>query len=73
MAEMKDKEIKWLNRLKARGETLHGRLKSFRVLGTRFRHGKSPQERMAQHQMATESVCVIVLYDCENGRPLFDM
>jgi hypothetical protein len=72
MPEMKKEEIKWLNRLKARGETLHGRLKSFRVLGTRFRHGTGTEDKMNRHQMATESVCLIVLYDCENGRPLFD-
>ena len=33
MDEMSERDIKWLNRLKARGETLHGRLKSFNVLG----------------------------------------
>lgn len=72
MPEMKKKDIKWLGRLKARGETLHARLKNFRVLGTRFRHGAGTEDKMNLHQMATESVALIVLYDCENGRPLFD-
>ena len=72
MPEMKRKDIKWLGRLKARGETLHSRMKSFRVLGTRFRHGTGTQDKMNRHQMATESVSLIVLYDCENGRPLFE-
>jgi hypothetical protein len=72
LPEMEKTHIKWLGRLKARGETLHARMKNFRVLGTRFRHGKGTQDKMKRHQMATESVAVIVLYDCENGRSLFD-
>eukprot|EP00986_Skeletonema_menzelii_P016849 scaffold16178_cov81-Skeletonema_menzelii.AAC.1 len=72
MPEMDKRDIKWLGRLKARGETLHSRLKNFRVLGTRFRHGNGTKDKLKLHQMATESVCLIVLYDCENGRPLFE-
>ena len=64
---------KFLGRAKNRQESLHTRLKSFRILGSRFRHGKSTQNKMDLHQSCVEAVCVIVQYDMENGNPIFDV
>jgi len=63
----------FLARAKNRQETFHWRLKSFNVLGHRFRHGVSTQERMRLHKMAVELVAGIVQYDYENGHPPFDV
>lgn len=59
IAEFKD-------RAQARHETFNGRLKSFKCLSTKFRHG------IENHKVAFEVVCVIVQYEMENGSPLFD-
>ena len=65
---------KFLGRAKNRQETFHGRLKSFNVLGERFRNnGRSTQEKLDLHKTCVEAVCVIVQYDLENGSPLFDI
>ena len=45
----------WIGRCLARQETLHARLKFFNILSHRFRHGKSPKERMNMHKMAVEA------------------
>ena len=45
----------FLARAKNRQETFHTRLKSFSVLGTRFRHGVDPDDRMRLHKMAVLS------------------
>ena len=63
----------FLARAKNRQETFHWRLKSFNILGHRFRHGKSTQERMKLHKMAFELVAGIIQYDYENGHPPFDI
>ena len=64
---------KWLGRAKNRQETLNSRLKSFRVLGCKFRHGRGTKDTMEFHKMCVEAVCVIVQYDMECGHPLFDL
>ena len=71
--EMPRDMIKWLGRVKARGESLHSRLKSFAILRERFRHGNGTKNKMDLHKMAVEAVCVIVAYDQESGRPMFDV
>ena len=58
---------------KARQETLHTGLKSFNILGHRFRHGTNTQEKLKLHKMAVEAICTITQYDFENGHPPFDM
>jgi hypothetical protein len=58
---------KFKRRAKARQETLNSRLKSFRILDSRFRHG------LKWHKVAFEAVCVVVQYEMENGHPLFDV
>ena len=63
----------FLARAKNRQETFHTRLKSFNVLGTRFRHGTNPKERMRLHKMAVEAVSGIVQTDYLNGHPPFDI
>jgi hypothetical protein len=58
---------KWLARVKARHETFNTRLKFYKILEHRFRHG------FQQHKMVMEAVCVAVQYDMENGNPLFEV
>ena len=69
------KELKkWLGRAKNRQESLHCRLKAFNILGERFRHGKKgTQDKLSLHQTCVEAVCVLVQYDMECGRPVFDL
>lgn len=64
---------KFLTRAKQRQESFHTRLKSFHILGHRFRHGSSTKNKMQTHQMCVEAICVIVQYDMENGHPLFEV
>jgi hypothetical protein len=64
---------KWLARVKSRGETLHTLLKSYNILGNRFRHGKNTRDKMDMHQMVVEAICVIVQYGYENGHPPFNV
>ena len=59
MAEFKQRVL-------ARHESFNQRLKSFRCLTTKFRHG------IDDHKVAFEAVCVITIYEMENGSPLFD-
>jgi len=63
----------YLARAKNRKETFHWRLKSFNILGHRFRHGTSTEERMELHKMVVELVSGIVQYDYENGHPPFNV
>lgn len=62
-----DELRKFKSRARARHETLNGRLKFFKCLSERFRHG------VEKHQVCFEAVCVIVQYQMENGSPLFDV
>lgn len=63
----------YISKAKARQETLHTRLKSFNILGNRFRHGKNTKHKMELHKMVVDAICVGVQYDYENGHPPFDM
>lgn len=64
------KEVKdFLKRALARQESYHSRLHAFQVLGSVFRHNKN---KMSQHQMCTEAVCVLVQFDLRY-RPLMDL
>jgi hypothetical protein len=58
---------KFKRRARARHETFNGRLKTFKVLAEKFRHG--PEKCKA----VFEAVCVITQYELENGHPLFDV
>lgn len=71
--EQSDELKQFLARAKNRQETFHWRLKSFNILGQRFRHGVTPQERMRLHKIAVEAVTGIVQYDYENGHPPFEV
>jgi hypothetical protein len=53
-------------RMKARHESFNGRIKNFFCLSHTFRHP------IRKHKAAFEAVCVIVQYQMENGRPLFN-
>jgi hypothetical protein len=55
------------SRARARHESFNGRIKNFKCLSERFRHG------VHKHQICFEAVCVIVQYQLENGSPLFDV
>lgn len=59
----------FLSRAKNRQETFHSRLKSFNILGHRFRHN----DKLRLHQMAVHAVAVIIQYDYKNGHPPFDV
>jgi hypothetical protein len=63
-------------RSQARHETFNSRLKSFKILSTRFRHSHNPRKSQPvtchdKHKAAFEAVCVVLQYDMENGHPLF--
>jgi DDE superfamily endonuclease len=58
---------KFKARAKSRHETFNGRLKSFNVLATAFRHGYD------EHQTVFEAACICVQYGLENGYGLFEM
>ena len=51
----------------ARHESFNKRLKTFKVLDQRFRHG------FHKHKSIFLAACVLVQYDMENGRPLFEL
>ena len=57
---------KFKSRARARHESFNGRIKNFKCLEDRFRHG------IIKHQIVFEAVCVICQYQLENGSPLFD-
>lgn len=59
------KEFK--KRARARHENFNARIKRFKILEDRFRHG------VKRHKAVMEAVCVLVQYDMENGHPLFDV
>ena len=63
----------FMARAKNRQETFHWRLSAFNILGHRFRHGKSTEEKLKLHKMAFELVTGIIQYDYENGHPPFDV
>ena len=52
---------------RARHESFNARLKTFRCLDVRFRHG------VKKHKIVFEAVAVICQYQLENGSPLFDV
>lgn len=54
-------------RARARQETINARIKEFRILSDRFRHD------LSKHQMVFEAVCVLVQYNLELERPLFEV
>jgi hypothetical protein len=55
------------SRARARHESFNGRIKNFKCLSERFRHG------IDKHHICFEAVCDIVQYQLENGSPLFDV
>jgi hypothetical protein len=63
-------------RAQARHETFNARLKSFKILSTRFRHSQNGRKGEGvtchdNHKAVLEAVCVLLQYDMENGHPLF--
>ena len=62
--------FRFLDRAQNRQESYHSRLKAYKILTDRFRHGTSSQDKMDLHKMAVEAVAVIVDYDMKY-HPLF--
>jgi hypothetical protein len=58
---------KFKSRARLRHETFNSRIKNFKCLDVRFRHG------IKKHKIVFEAVCVICQYQLENGSPLFDV
>lgn len=66
--EKDSKEVRdFKHRVRARHESFNSRIKVFKILDERFRHGKE------KHQIAFESVCVLCQFDMENGHPLMEV
>jgi len=57
---------KFKGRVRARHESFNSRLKNFRALDSRFRHG------IEAHKDVFEAILVICQIQLENGFPLFD-
>jgi hypothetical protein len=67
---------KFKKRSQARHESFNSRLKSFKILSTRFRHSHNGRKGQGEtchdnHKAVFEAVCVLLQYDMENGHPLF--
>lgn len=58
---------KFKSRARARHESFNSRIKNFRCLDVRFRHGAE------KHKIVFEAICVICQYQLENGSPLFNV
>lgn len=58
---------KFKSRVRLRQETFNKRIKIFKCLDERFRHG------IAKHESCFEAICVVVQYQIENGSPLYDV
>jgi len=54
------------DRVMVRHETFNKRIKIFGCMSNKFRHG------FKNHKVAFEAICVILIYEIENGFPLFD-
>ena len=64
---------RWLGRVKSRQETFFSRVKSFKIMKNRFRHGKrGTADKLLRHKHCFESVVVLLAYDIEHN-PLFDV
>lgn len=61
-------QVKWFKeRALNRHESCNSRLKKYRILDSRFRH------TIDQHKTVFEAICVLVQYQMELGKPLFDI
>ena len=57
---------KFKNMVRACHETFNSRIKFFKVLDERFRHG------LDKHKVCFEAVCVLTQYELGSGNPLMD-
>jgi hypothetical protein len=60
-------------RIKSQLETCNGRFKNFNVIGHAFRHKGGTDEKLRKHKAAFEAVAVLVQYDIESGKSLFEV
>jgi hypothetical protein len=58
----------FITQAKNRQENFHSRLKHFDVMTKWFRHGISKEDKLEQHKMCTEAVCVLVQLDMRLNR-----
>lgn len=73
MEEQQSTTKEFFARAKSRQETLHSRMKFFKILDGRFRHGKGSEEKMKYHKTCFEAVLILVQYGLENVHPLFEI
>jgi len=62
----------YLDRIQNRQETYHERLSNFSILSSKFRHGKSSEQKMELHRMAVDCVAFLVHHDLRH-HPLMDV
>ena len=60
-------------RMKSMQETCFKRFKDFKILDSRFRHGKGTDAKLQKVQAAFEATAVLLQYDFENGHRLFEV
>ena len=60
-------------RIKSLNETVFNRMKNFKILRESFRHGTGTLDKLKKHKMAAEAVAVLVEYDIEYEKPLFEV
>jgi hypothetical protein len=61
------------SRIKSMLESCNGRFKNFNVINHPFRQKGGTEEKLRKHKAAFEAVAVLVQYDIENGRSLFEI
>ena len=60
-------------RMKSMQETCFKRFKDFKILHECFHYGKSTDDKLQKIKMVFEAVAVLIQFDCENGKPLFEV
>ena len=60
-------------RMKSLQETVFKRIKDFKILSQTFRHGSGTENRLEMIKVAFEAVAVLVEYDIEYEKSLFEV
>jgi hypothetical protein len=64
-SHLNTKEVSlWKNLVLARHENFNARIKEFNILAEAFKFD------ISKHRIVMDAVCVLIMYDLENGRPL---
>ena len=59
--------------MKSLQETVFKRIKDFKILSQTFRHGSGTENRLEKIKFAFEAVAVLVEYDIEYEKSLFEV